>query len=748
MRGMYKRLVLMLVLFIFSFCILTSPASAKTDPRIPKNKIVVLVYDDSGSMWEQPDAASGKKLPIDNWKYANYALQSFVALMDTEDQLKVVFMSSPKVTEPFELDEKLRQFGIDQIRAWNEKKSTPLHSLHTALNELNTAADSYDHSDFWLIVLTDGIFNEINHLEGEYTKEQIEKNKNDIFKKMKDLKSKMDQKEASFQTTLIPIETYLKPEEQIIMEDFKRQWKESSDGLVLESEGQLDIIDRINEVAALMTNRDPSEQEQFELNPVFKGNQLILESPFPLRRISVMEQSAQESATFQMKEFYMNNKRIEQGMEGPYKIKTPEDPERLNPPIRGTFTHLKNVNGDAIIESGSYKIVFDKPITKEQQKNIQVLAEPAIDFKMELQKINEDGSLTSDPSLFFQGSKMRIETTLLKSESSDEEIDIREIDVQSLFEVEAQVGDAVVPLTYDQKLNKFIGDFTLTQTEELPIKTRVNIKGFYEKVKETSLKVNPVRQMELVAGTDSWGVPLNKLDKAEPFKITPMINGEEITTEELTKIIDQLKIETPGSNIGIEKKQEGNQILIYPRGLSPLFRTSVGEIPLDVTLPGQYPNEIAEETFHVTVKDVSVMEKFGPFIGFSLLFLFLLWYLFGIWKKPRFESNRISIEYKRSKRKGRIEDVRGETLDFQTNFFSKWLVPYLPEKKAIYDLTFKAHSSKDRVLLTKECQEGSFIVKYEKLNESSNKRDIAIFNNDEVRINRGAYESVYIFKSQ
>jgi hypothetical protein len=746
MIGKFKRLVMMLVLFVFSFCILTSPADAKTDPRIPKNKIVALVYDDSGSMWEQP-GADGIKRSIDNWKYANYALQSFVALMDTQDQLKVVFMSSPKVAEPIELDEKLRQFGIDRIRAWEEKKSTPLHSLHIALNELNKAADTYHHSDFWLIVLTDGIFNEINHLEGKYTKEQIDKNKTDIFKKLSDLKEKMDEKGATFQTTLIPIETYLKPEEQIIMEDFKRQWKESSDGRILESKGQLDIIQRINEVAAQMTNRDPSEEELFDLNPILEGNQLVLESPFPLRRITVIEQSAEEHATFHMKEFYMNNKRVEQGMEGPYKIKTPDDPAHINPPIRGTFTHLKNVNGDAIIERGTYKIVFDKELTEEQKKNIQVLAEPAVDFKIDIQKINEDGSLTSDPTVFFQESQMRLETTLLKSESSDEEIDIREIDVDSLFEVEAQIGEETVPLQYDQKLNKFIGDFTLKQKDEIPVKVRVNIKGFYQKEKETSLHGLPTRKMELVANTDSWSAPLNELDEAEPLKITPLINGEEITAEELKKIINQLKIE-PSGNINIEKKQEGNQILIYPKGESPMFRTSVGEVPLRVTLPGQYPNEFAEGTFTVNIKDVSILEKYGPFIGFSLLALLLLWYLYGIWKRPRFESNRISIEYKRSRRKGRVQDVRAETLNFHNNWAYKWLVPYWPEKKAIYDLTFIAHSSKDRVLLTKECQEPNFVVKYGKLSERSNKEDIPIFNNDEVRIERGTYDTVYTFKSQ
>jgi hypothetical protein len=473
-----------------------------------------------------------------------------------------------------------------------------------------------------------------------------------------------------------------------------------------------------------------------------------LESPFPLRRISIIEQSPEENASFNMKEFYVNNKRIEQGMEGPYKIKTPDDPAQLHSPIRGTMTHLKNVNGDAIIESGTYKIVFDQNLTKEQRKHIQVLAEPAVDFKIDLQKINEDGSRTTDPAVFFEGSKMQVETTLIKNESTNEEIDIRDIDVDRLFEVEAQIGDEKVPLQYDSKQNKFIGDFPLHQKGEIPVKVKVNIKGFYQKEKETSLKALETRKMELVADSDSWSAALNKLDQATPLKITPMVNGKEISEEELEKIFPHLDIQTP-DNLKVETKQEANQILVYPKGLSPLFRTAVGDVPLKVTLPGTYPKEVAEATFTVHIQDISFKEKYGAFIGFSLLGLLLLLYLWGIWKKPRFDSHRISIEYKRSRRKGRVQDVRAETLDFHTNWASKWLIPFLAEKKSIYDLTFKAHSSKDRVLLTKECQEPNFVVKFEKLTEAkSNKEDLPIFNNNEIRIERGTYDTVYIFKAQ
>jgi hypothetical protein len=740
----YKYLFLVVIL-LFSFCVIPLHTGAKADPRIPRNKIVALVYDDSGSMWEQT-GAGGDKLPIDNWKYANYALQSFAALMDTQDQLKVVFMSSPEVTESIELDGKLRQLEIDDIRGWEGKAGTPLSSVHTAIHELDQAAEVYDNSDFWLIVLTDGVFNQFDSSNPKLTKEQIEKDKRHLFTRLKDLKKKVEEKGAKLQTTLIPTETYLNPEEKLIMADIKRQWKESSNGIVLESKGQLDIIDRVNEVAALMTNRDPSQQDLFSLNPILEGDNIILQSPFPLRRITIMEQSAVENVSFQMKEFYINIKRIDHGMEGPYKIKTANDPAGLNPPIRGTFTHFKNVNGDSIIKEGTYRVVFDQPLTEEQKKNVQVLAEPAVDFKVDFQRINDDGSLTSDSSVFFEGSKIRLETTLIKSESSGEEIDIKDIDVENLFEVEAQVDEVNVPLEYDPKLNKFIGDFTMIQKENISVLVKVNIKGFYQKEKETVLHGYPIRKMELVAKTDSWSSPVGKLNEAEPFRITPMINGEEITEEELEEIFQHLKMETPGNRLKLDPKQEGNQILLYPKKTWPLFLTSVGEIPLSVSLGGKYPKEMAKESFTLNVQE-SIWQRFGLPILEILFLLAVLWYLFRIWKKPKFDYNRQSMEIKSGRRSERVRDYRGKTYNFRGALAQRWLNPFGPEKKSFIGLNFKADSKKDRVWLTKECQNPNLIVRHEKLEDRSNKEDILIFHNEEIHIERGNSRTVYIFKS-
>ena len=720
--------------------------AAKTDPTIPRNKVVVLVYDDSGSMWKQTDQ-NGQEIPIDNWKYANYALQSFMAMLDPEDVLKVVNMSAPKTAIQVELHKDRRQSAIDRMRAWQGKSSTPINSMYTAIAELEKAVEANSHSDFWLIVLTDGIFTELNHLDGNTTEEQIDTRKKDLFGQLQAIKKKMEENEAPFQTALIPIESYLKPEEKTMMSDFKLNWKNSTNGHVLESEGQLDIIDRINEVAALMTNRDPSAEDLFQLNPVFKENQLILQSPFPLRRISIMEQSTEAGATFSMKEFHINDTPINKGIEGPFKIETPEDPLQLNPLIKGSLTHFKNETIDSILESGTYKIVFEQSLTDEQKRNMQILAEPALDFHVAFKKINDNGSVTKDASKFFVGSKMQIETMLTKNGSDQEPIDLRNVDIDSRFEVVAQVDKQTITLTYDKNDNLFKGKFVLIEKENIPVKVAVNIKGFYLKEKVQVLHGYPIRKLVLLSESKGWNTSLGNFDKSNPYMITPLYDGKEITAKELKEIFSTLKVTSTQRDLKFEVERKGNKIQLLPQESWPLFRTPVGEIPFTVTLKGKYPKEFAESTFTMTINDLPWTKKYGPLIFWSLIFLALAVYIFGIIRKPRFAYQHISVEFKRGRRKERMKEKRGITEHFHGNWVNRWLVPFIPEKKTIVDVTFKAHSNRDRVLLVKECQEENMIVRHEKLLDRSNKEDILLFNNDEIKIERGNYTYTYVFKS-
>ena len=80
-------------------------------------KIVSVVYDDSASMGGQ------------NWAYANYAMQTFCGMMNSEDQLFITYMSGVlynPLYKPYSADLSSGgiQGSVDSIRSHQDSGST------------------------------------------------------------------------------------------------------------------------------------------------------------------------------------------------------------------------------------------------------------------------------------------------------------------------------------------------------------------------------------------------------------------------------------------------------------------------------------------------------------------------------------------------------------------------------------------------------------------------------------------------
>ena len=91
------RICATFMLFLF-ICL---PLSALQ--RRAKERVVSLVYDDSGMRNN------------DRWKYANYALQSLVALLDEKDKFSYVPMSKPNDPLNISLTKDKRQTEIEEL---------------------------------------------------------------------------------------------------------------------------------------------------------------------------------------------------------------------------------------------------------------------------------------------------------------------------------------------------------------------------------------------------------------------------------------------------------------------------------------------------------------------------------------------------------------------------------------------------------------------------------------------------------
>ena len=149
-----KRIIslLLMVLMILSL-LLCFPLTASADSMYIR-KVVSLVYDDSTSM-------NG-----DKWAYANYATQVFTGMLNNEDKLYITYMSAVQDDPSHEPDEVDLSSGaiqksVDSIRDHDDRQDTPFAAVQTAYDKLLDVDDSNPNTQYWLVVISDGDFNEI-----------------------------------------------------------------------------------------------------------------------------------------------------------------------------------------------------------------------------------------------------------------------------------------------------------------------------------------------------------------------------------------------------------------------------------------------------------------------------------------------------------------------------------------------------------------------------------------------------------
>ncbi len=119
-------------------------ATAATGDEIrAAKKIISVVYDDSASMYG------------DRWVYASYAMQALTALLNTQDELYLTYMSQPAASSQVDLSD--LQASVNRIGSWAQSADTPGLSLDTAKARLDGISESDAATQFWLVILTDGV---------------------------------------------------------------------------------------------------------------------------------------------------------------------------------------------------------------------------------------------------------------------------------------------------------------------------------------------------------------------------------------------------------------------------------------------------------------------------------------------------------------------------------------------------------------------------------------------------------------
>jgi hypothetical protein len=687
---MYKNVLRLFIFIIISVAFFHKPAFA--GDYIPKKRVVVLVYDDSGSMWVKDDD-KGRSLPIDNWKYANYSLQSFIGLLDLGDQLFIVPMSNPNHTHEVQISSYDRQNEIYEINQFAGKKGTPFQSVITATEQMKRSIAEDKHAEFWFIVLTDGVFNELDKNDYEdFSK--YKKVKEDAFKQLSDFKNFVENENVLFKSALVTIESYLTLEELEQMEAFKTMWRDSIGGEFIQGESGSDILERIHEVAALISNRDPHNKHGFQLPYEFSRNTLTVYSPFPLRRITLLEQAVNEFNYVKVKDVTINDLQSEHYIDGPYMIESLEDPNELSENIFGTITHIKHQGKYNVLPAGDYAITFTQQLSKETIKQIEILAEPAVDFEVSYLKVLEDGSTSDNEEEYFVGSKMKLQVTLLKSGSKKEELHLSEMgNINDFIEVNAVINDERIVLSWDEVEKKFVGLFPLPEQDLVHMTTSVNIKGFYFEEKQNKLSILPKRKLTIIPLTSNWVSKVNQLQNAEPILFQPLLNGEVLSEEEIAEMMEHVKIKLGDYKINFTIFQDGNRIAVLPKPYKHEGFTSYGNIPFKIEIEGKYEGEKAEAQYALNIKPLTKMEMLAQYKNYligSVIALILGLWVYGVLTKDKFDLKDCIEVVRINKSNPYDKSLDTYFLKEKASTFKRWVYPFKPEHCTVGSLTFIA----------------------------------------------------------
>ncbi|CAI8980784.1 MULTISPECIES: vWA domain-containing protein [Bacillus] len=691
--------------FIFFLLLCLNPFSTFAKGEEAKERVVSLVYDDSGSMRNN-----------DRWKYANYALQSLVALLDEKDRFSYVPMSRPTEALNITLTNEKRQTEIDQIGAWKNYLNTPFSAVETAMQSIKKEADINGKREFWLIVLTDGAFNE---LEKEKTggKEQI-------TQKLEQFKKEMEAKKISLHPVLITMEENLGQQEQQQMNTFKEIWKQEINGIVMPTSGEDGVIQSVNQAAALVANRDPFSSVESVVKTTISGNKLEITTPFPLKRMTLVQQSSNTSRY-----------RIDQlakplAVQSSFSIHAPGESN-----LYGGITHIGATNHE-VIKPGTYTLEIDRDIVKEGSK---VLVEPALDYT--IATYDKEDKAKKNVEKMYEGTKAVIE-------AKPTDLPIQ----SSYFQAEVELDGKLYPMKWDDKRHVFYYELQI-KNQFVRGKVHMNIKGFYRQTREFRIDPMPKAKLSLQVITKDYEEKVTNLEKSKPLVLQPLLNGEPMTEVEVKKLLQSTGV-TSHQSINYELRQHENQIYVYPRPYySDTFNfTDTGTIEATITINDSKLQEV-KKTISFYIQNAPFWERYALIFQFvipiGLLLLLFAILVLGWIVRPRFHRKAmLYYEWDQEVAKDWLYQSEPELLrnKWWKHYFG---IPFRAERKTVQSVTFIAKKGSKSIFVAKESQvigmiiDGMFITEEEAGNEHK-----TLYPNEILLIDRGYGKEIYRYECE
>ncbi|CAM4244211.1 membrane protein [Bacillus manliponensis] len=699
---MNKRLIATCMLLLL-VCI--SPFSTFAKGEEERARVVSLVYDDSGSMKNN-----------DRWKYANYALQSFIALLHEKDTFSYIPMSRPLEKMSVSLTNNERQNEIQHVQEWSDYKNTPFQSVETALQSLKGEVAKNEKREFWLIVLTDGAFNE---LEGQNDAE-----KERLMEVLRSFRADMEEKKVLLHPILITMEENLAPEEQEQMNVFKEMWKDEMKGMILPTTGEDGVISSVNAAAALIANRDPFSSVKTGITTKIVGENLEVTTPFPLTRLTLVEQSSQ-STSYKIEKL-PNTLQLQSS----FTMQAP-----MQSQLFGNVMHLVP-QGNSIIKPGTYVLKMNQNIVEE---NIEVLAEPALDYTVVTYEKKDKKRVNKEE--MYEGA-----VAIIEAKPSNIPID------SSYFTAEVEIDNKLYKMKWDEKRKVFSYSLKIPK-KQVSGKVHLNIKGFYRQTKEFHITSIPNPKLSVQSITNHYEEKVTQLQNSKPFVLQPLLDGKEMSEEEVKTLLQKATV-TFNKNINYELQQKGNKLHIYPRPYySDTFNfTDTGNIEATITLQDSRLQKV-KTSMTIFIHDAPFWERyaiiFQKVLPVGVLLLIAAIAILGWIVRPRFHRKAL-LYYEWDQSIAKDWSYQSEPELLRNTWWKHYFgIPFRAERKTIQSITFIAKKSSKSIFIAKESQIAGMVIDSMSLTEEEVGREHkTLYPNEMVIIDRGYGKELYRYECE
>ncbi|HDX9579985.1 TPA: VWA domain-containing protein [Bacillus pseudomycoides] len=698
---MYIRIIATSILFLLLICM--NPFSSLAKGEEGRQRVVSLVYDDSGSMRNN-----------DRWKYANYALQSLIALLDEKDTFTYVPMSHPAGEISVSLEKSKRQGEIEKIQTWNEQANTPFQSVETAIQSMKREAQVNANREFWLIVLTDGAFNELE--------KQEDSEKKRISETLSKFKKEMEAKKVSLHAVLITMEENLGPQEKMQMKIFKDIWKQQTNGIVLPTSGEDGVIHSVNKAAAFVANRDPFSSVEETVKTSIVGNKIEITTPFPLKRITLVNQSSQNVP------YRIQNIKGSLQLQSKFSIQAP-----AGMGLYGGITHIMSKNND-VIEPGAYILEVDQAVSKE---NMKVLVEPALDYS--ISTYEKEQKKTTDQ--FYEG-----QTAIIEAKPTNVPVDA------SYFTAQIEINGQIYAMKWNGERKAFYYE-TKIGKESIRGNVHMNIKGFYRQTKEFYMQSAPRPKLSLQVMTTNYTEKVTNLKHSAPIIIQPLLNDEALSEAEVKELLKTATVTFPKS-INYEIKQHRNQLYVYPRPYySNTFNfTDTGTVEATITLQDSQSQKVSKQ-FSLSISDVPFFERYAIIfqfvLPFSIILLIVTTLVIGWVVRPRFHRKAL-IYYEWDQSIAEDWLYKSEPEPLRTKWWNHYFgIPFRAERKTVQSVTFVAKKGSKSIFVTKDSQVSGMVIDGMFLtDEETGREHKTLYPNEMIVIDRGYGKELYKYECE